>query len=379
MKQIKAGKPLIDFIKLCYAANRPPLLIGPHGCGKSMLLEQAAKELNISYICRDLSLMEPPDLVGMPKLDGGVTRFLPPSFLPTEGKGLLCFEELNRCPNYMRAPCLQLLTARCLNDYRLPDGWLPCAAINPSEANYEVNDLDPALLSRFVKVLVIPDKTEWIKWAKENGISKEITGYVGYDSKVFTDTSPRDWVYVNQLMKAQKESNGITRDILGIAVQGVVGKERAAAFSQYLKSGILLPPVVEILTDYSKYQEQIKELRNNGKTDVLGNVTHELMMYLQDIDNYKHLHNKAEGLWTALRSFLSDLPADNAKQVEKFMKDKKYEIPVNPLKSLKATWSLTSTLPESVKAPTLEDIENAAQEIRRINEKYKNGGDFDLW
>jgi MoxR-like ATPase len=132
---VAAGRPLIDAIKQCFAANRSPLLVGRHGVGKSAVLAQAARELGGRCISRDLSLMEPPDLVGMPRLDGKVTRYLPPAFLPTKGRGLIVFEELNRCPNYMRAPCLQLLTDRSLNDYRLPPGWLPAAAINPPDGD----------------------------------------------------------------------------------------------------------------------------------------------------------------------------------------------------------------------------------------------------
>jgi MoxR-like ATPase len=155
MTTIKIGKPLIDLLKLCYMGNRPVLLSGRHGIGKSESLEAAAAEMTISCISRDLSLMEPPDLIGMPRVAKDVTRYSPPAFLPTTGKGILVFEELNRCPSYMRAPCLQLLTARQLNDYTLPPGWLPVAAINPPETDYEVSELDPALLSRFVQINVV--------------------------------------------------------------------------------------------------------------------------------------------------------------------------------------------------------------------------------
>src|SRR5262249_49111750 len=109
MVKVKVGKPLIELIKLCYRSRRPPLLEGPHGIGKSESLEEAARDLRVRFISRDLSLMEPPDLVGLPRADGKVTQFLPPSFLPNDGEGILVFEELNRCPSYMRAPCLQLL------------------------------------------------------------------------------------------------------------------------------------------------------------------------------------------------------------------------------------------------------------------------------
>jgi len=149
---VAAGRPLLKVLDLCYAARRSPLVIGSTGIGKSVLLEQFAAQNKLSFISRDLSIMEPPDLVGLPKLEGGRTRFFPPDFLPSDGEGILCFEELNRAPAYMRAPTLQLLTDRSLNDYKLPPGWLCAAAINPAEEGYEVAELDPALLSRFVLI-----------------------------------------------------------------------------------------------------------------------------------------------------------------------------------------------------------------------------------
>jgi len=179
MLTVKAGRQLIELIKLCYHANRPPLLIGKHGIGKSELFAQAAIDLGIGYCCRDLSLMEPPDLVGLPKLEGTTTRYLPPAFLPVEGEGVLVFEELNRCAPYMRAPCLQLLTARCLNDYQLPPGWLPCAAINPSDdGNYDVQELDAALLSRFTRVFVIADREVRPTYARPSRRWPDLVGII---------------------------------------------------------------------------------------------------------------------------------------------------------------------------------------------------------
>src|SRR5207249_5537844 len=99
MLTIAAGMPLIELVALAYQANLPVLLHGRHGVGKSELLAQAAARLGIGLVVRDLSLMEPPDLVGMPKVGkDGKTHYAVPSFLPTAGRGLLVFEELNRCP-----------------------------------------------------------------------------------------------------------------------------------------------------------------------------------------------------------------------------------------------------------------------------------------
>jgi len=135
--------------------------------------------------------MDPPDLTGMPKLEEGCTRFFPPAFLPTEGKGLLVLEELNRAPVFMRAPCLMLLTARSLNDYKLPPGWLPVATINPPEDGYEAEELDAACLTRFTQINVVPDRDEWIRWAQENDVDADVINYVSSDNYSSLSTTIR--------------------------------------------------------------------------------------------------------------------------------------------------------------------------------------------
>ena len=104
--KLKAGNEVLDAMALAYRANPPVLLEGPHGIGKSQLIEQAAAKLGIGFIVRDLSLMEPPDLIGLPTQKNGKTVYSPPNFLPETGKGMLVFEELNRSERYMMSPCL---------------------------------------------------------------------------------------------------------------------------------------------------------------------------------------------------------------------------------------------------------------------------------
>jgi MoxR-like ATPase len=154
MMSLAAGKPATQLIRLASRANQPLLLIGSHGVGKDAILADAAHSLGIDLLSRDLSLMEGPDLLGLPVRSStdGRTRYAPPGFLPTAGRGLLAFTELNRAPRWVRAPCLTLLTDRTLGDYALPPGWLPVAAINPPAEDYEVDDLDPALRSRLSRL-----------------------------------------------------------------------------------------------------------------------------------------------------------------------------------------------------------------------------------
>ena len=129
MMQVTAGPDLIRIIRQAYRANMPVMLHGRHGIGKSEVMQESAHELGIGCLVLDLSLMEPPDLIGIPTICDWKTVYACPSLLPTGGKGLMVLEEVNRCPRYMRAPTFQLLTARKLNDCALPKGWLPMAAV----------------------------------------------------------------------------------------------------------------------------------------------------------------------------------------------------------------------------------------------------------
>ena len=259
VKTVKAGGQLLTIARHCIAARLPLLLVGKHGVGKSQILEQAAAGMGIGYVCRDLSLMEPPDLVGLPRAEGNVTRYLPPAFLPTEGKGLLVFEELNRCPTYMRTPCLQLLTARTLNDYRLPDGWSVAAAVNPPDASYEVNELDPAILSRFVRVEVVADRKEWLLWADDAGVHEVVRDFVARDPQSLStdEASPRAWKMVSDLVSAEgfedlKESDQ------KVMLAGVIGRALAEPFCGFRKKGETTLYAPEVLANWPDARKDIR-------------------------------------------------------------------------------------------------------------------------
>ena len=72
------------------------LLEGPTGVGKSEIVRHVAQALAIETIVLDLSLLEPPDLVGLPVVRDGRTEYALPHVLPKEGAGILLLEELNR-------------------------------------------------------------------------------------------------------------------------------------------------------------------------------------------------------------------------------------------------------------------------------------------
>ena len=320
--KLKAGNEVLDAMALAYRANQPVLLEGPHGIGKSQLIEQAAAKLGIGFIVRDLSLMEPPDLIGLPTQQSGKTVYSPPNFLPAAGRGMLVFEELNRSERYMMSPCLQLLTARTLNDYALPEGWLPLAAINPAGEGYDTRELDPALLSRFMRVEVVADVPSWLKWAVGNGIHPTVQQYVGMVPNVFESTNPRSWAYASNILFAHEGAGGDDRRTLVAAFAGLVGEMHAKAFAKIYRggSGGGVPTAENILRKYPSIRPTLAGWVKTKQTDLLSGVAHGVQVALQNADLCAEI-SKSKAMARNLGDFIKDLPADLGRKVRAAAKD----------------------------------------------------------
>ena len=312
--KVKAGPDVIDVLSLAHRSNQPVLLEGPHGIGKSELIEQAADALKIGFIVRDLSLMEPPDLIGLPVQKNGRTVYAPPSFLPTNGRGFLAFEELNRSEKYMMSPCLQLLTARCLNDYQLPPGWLPVAAINPAGEAYDTRELDPALLSRFLRIQMEPDVKSWLAWAADNGVHHSVRQYVESIPKIFGSTNPRSWTYVSNLLSEYESKRSRDRKIFMAAVAGLVGDTHATAFVKVYRSGDVALTVDAVLRKYRSVRKTVVGWKKAKRTDSLASIAHQVQVALQSGDLCSEIRAK-KTLTKNLSDFITDLPADIGRKV----------------------------------------------------------------
>ncbi|MCK4625500.1 MAG: AAA family ATPase [Phycisphaerae bacterium] len=236
-------RQLRRLVAVCLRAGRGLLVGGNHGIGKSTILEEAAAELGYDVCVVDLSLLEAADLTGLPYREGNKTKYAKPVILPAKTKrgckgGLLILEELNRCERLTRQPALQLLTRGTLNDYTLPKGWSVAACINRSDesgALYDVDELDPALLSRFACCTLVPSLPEWDAWAETAGINENVRTFVQTNEAIFQKTNPRAWAYLSELIQAAGDDG---EAILLSAQATLQDKPTAMSFFQFHQGGL---------------------------------------------------------------------------------------------------------------------------------------------
>lgn len=325
MMTLPAGERVVDLIELAYKGNLPVLLEGRHGIGKSALLARAAERLGVEYIVRDLSLMEPPDLVGIPAAgQDGRTHYATPAFLPSGGRGLLAFEELNRCPRYLQAPCLQLLTVRRLNDYALPPGWLPVAAVNDPQDGYVLEELDEALLSRFLRMKLVPDRQAWVSWGKtEDRVHPKVLAFVEHSPGIFDEpvSNPRSWTYASNFLKCWELAPGREQDLLAAGLAGLVGEKWALAFLQFYGAGRRPLTATEVIDHYRAHRAALKAWVGAAQLDLVAASLGALKRHLEPQRVYEMVVNDA-GTKANVEAFFADLPAELRRQVRDWLKDR---------------------------------------------------------
>jgi hypothetical protein len=315
---LPVGPRLEAVLEVAYRARRPVLLEGSTGIGKSEVVQALAQRLGVGHVVLDLSLLEPPDLVGLPIVENGTTRYATPRILPREGSGILMLEELNRAERYIQQPALQLLSARALHEYVLPEGWVVFAAINPPTGEYQVSPLDPALRARFLELPVRPDRGAWLAWAVTRDVHPAVLALARAHERIFDEVPPRTWTYVSQLLHAltpeERADGTLARVVLG-------GYLPAAWVESLLALRETSAPKLELdlhalLASYGgEAQKTIQGYKSRGETDRLDELTHRIAAILRGPEAGVLAAKKQLSL-TAFEALLADLPGDQREKLQ---------------------------------------------------------------
>ena len=247
----------------CTPASHNIMLSGRHGIGKSRILTDWFEARETKVVTLFLGQMsDPGDLIGLPHKDEatGKTVFMPPYWFPADGKPVVLFlDELNRARPEILQTIMDLALNRKLAGRPLPDGSRIISAVNDGE-EYQLTDLDPALVSRFNIYNFKPTVGEWLLWASNAGIDKNVLNFIENnsamldgDGKATSDSSclektpdRRAWERVSDIVKNASVISATTKKV----VAGIIGAKAAAAFFESFSQGKLIS-AESILKDFS--------------------------------------------------------------------------------------------------------------------------------
>ena len=167
--------------------QRPLLLIGPPGIGKTQIMEQISKECQIELVSYTITHHTRQSAVGLPFIQEkefqgktySITEYTMSEIIASVyskmeetglKEGILFIDEINCVSETLAPTMLQFLQNKTFGNQKVPAGWIIVAAGNPSEYNKSVRDFDVVTMDRIRYIHV---ETDYYVW-KEYAISKHI-------------------------------------------------------------------------------------------------------------------------------------------------------------------------------------------------------------
>jgi hypothetical protein len=166
-----------DMIRVALFANQTVLLIGDPGVGKSAIMYQAAKELNMPLHVLLGSTLDPTDIGGLPMRspDGTHVIRIPLEEIQScaEKPGILFLDEISAAPGPVQAAMLRLILERKAGSVTLHPETRVVAACNPPEQAPAGFELSAPLMGRMAVVNFRPDDEEVIDHLRTLGSDDE--------------------------------------------------------------------------------------------------------------------------------------------------------------------------------------------------------------
>ena len=255
-----------DLIKAMVIMQRPIMIHGSPGIGKSDIIRGIGEELGREVIDARLVQMSEIDLRGMPVIDRDSNSMIwaAPSFLPKDPKStaILFLDEISQATPAVQAAALQLCLDRRLGDYILPEGVSIVAAGNRVSDKTGAKKLISALANRFMHVEVEANFKDWQNYAINAGVHPDIIGFLSHKPQylnqdpidgVNTFATPRMWQkFVDPILK----SKDIPASMMTSAISGCVGEAIALEFASVREIMSDLPIPDDVISG------KVKELKN---------------------------------------------------------------------------------------------------------------------
>jgi MoxR-like ATPase len=234
-------KSLVPFL-LNVAPVLPVFIWGPPGIGKSALIRQFADSVGLPCVSLLGSQLAPEDIIGVPQIVDGKSRFCPPTMIARDDPYCLFLDELNACSQEVQKAFYSLILDRRIGEFTLPAGAIVIGAGNRAEDAAITRPLSSALINRLVHVQLRASARDWLEWAIAAGVHELIVSYIQTRSDHLWSkppkheepfSTPRAWDMLSKALQAYGPGIGI--EDIKVLASGLLTPAHAQQFVAFAK------------------------------------------------------------------------------------------------------------------------------------------------
>ena len=233
--------------RIPFHMQRPIIMFGPPGVGKTAIVAQIAEELNINFVAYSITHHTRQSALGLPfittKTYGGreysvseytMSEIIGACYDAVEesgvAEGILFLDEVNCVSETLAPAMLQFLQYKTFGQHRLPQGWAIVCAGNPPEFNRSAREFDPVTMDRLKRIDVEPDVEVWLAYATERNLHPAVVTYLQTKPGAFYKVqagvrgtlmvTARGWEDLSRIIGAfEAEGLEVDRDLIGQYLQ----------------------------------------------------------------------------------------------------------------------------------------------------------------
>lgn len=291
--------------------QRPILLMGPPGIGKTAIMEQIAHDLGINLVAYTITHHTRQSAIGLPKIStrtfGGkeysVTEYTMSEIVASVydqieksgvKEGILFLDEINCVSETLAPTMLQFLQYKTFGSHKIPDGFIIVTAGNPARFNKSVRDFDIVTLDRVRQINIEEDFDAWKDYAYKMGIHGAILAYLEikkdnfYSIKTDVDgrsfVTARGWEDLSRVMKVhEKLSIAIDENLCSQYLQNHdIARDFATYYELYQRYNQVykIPDILE--GRFPSDKDGLRKGSFDEKLSVIGLLTDALMGEFRD-------------------------------------------------------------------------------------------------
>lgn len=224
------------------ALVRPVFIWGPPGIGKSSLVQQFAEEVGLPCISLLGSQLAPEDLIGVPQIVDGKSRFCPPTMIARDDPYCLFLDELNACTHEVQKAFYSLILDKRVGEYTMPQGSIVIGAGNRAEDSAIVRPMSSALINRMCHIHLRTSQREWLEWAGASEIHHWVIEYIqNRPDHLFQKppkheapfSSPRSWHMLSDTLK--QYGDDIDDERINTLANACLSATHAGQFKAFVK------------------------------------------------------------------------------------------------------------------------------------------------